>query len=546
MVNNEDKMIILYYHQEKIIRRMIKMEKDNRIIIEDKENNEFMENNGYRRMIIRTNIMILGDMPGSGKTIIIKHLIMMNEKIEDRENIVEGNREYNIIVEDEIIDIKTNLIIVPVKIRKYWNTVMNMDTKIKNTKTNKELKILSLGNTKKIINLEVEEIKEYDVIILSDNFVKEFMNKEGIEKIRFNRLIVDEITEIKLIEEVERIKYKFCWLITGTPDKIINNNNILIQKIMNCKIRYLRDEFYKLLIIKNEDDEVKESLKIEHPKYIDIIIDSNINYKKMNFDNIERIKIEEVMKDEKICIICYENIIDKIKSEKIIYNECCKSFICYDCLLEMINNNDNNNNDDNNNNKCLGCNMEMILENIKMIENIENKENKEKIIKKIKSKIEIMTEIIERRIRSGNHMVRIMIYVKEKNRMIEIKEELENREIGYEEIRNNNIERMVERYNRGVNKVIIINKNYNGINLEMTSDLIIMDDVLEDDEIQIIGRVQRYGRIKKLNIYKIREEGESKLNRMERYEEENRGYEEYIEEINRMENRYINFELLVR
>ena len=78
-MNNEDKVIILYCHQENIIKRMIDKEKDNRIIIENKENkenkenNECMENNGYRRMIIRTNIMILGDMPGSGKTIIIKH-----------------------------------------------------------------------------------------------------------------------------------------------------------------------------------------------------------------------------------------------------------------------------------------------------------------------------------------------------------------------------------------------------------------------------------------------------------------------------------------
>ena len=63
----------------------------------------------------------------------------------------------------------------------------------------------------------------------------------------------------------------------------------------------------------------------------------------------------------------------------------------------------------------------------------------------------------------------------------------------------------IQKYkNENVN-VLLLNSRYfgSGLNLENTSDIIIIHKMAADIEMQIIGRAQRYGRTNELRIWKL-------------------------------------------
>jgi SNF2 family DNA or RNA helicase len=70
-----------------------------------------------------------------------------------------------------------------------------------------------------------------------------------------------------------------------------------------------------------------------------------------------------------------------------------------------------------------------------------------------------------------------------------------------------NINNMVQTYKKADDElnVLLINSKYfgSGLNLENTSDIIIIHKMQSDIEMQVIGRAQRYGRIGNLRVWKL-------------------------------------------
>jgi hypothetical protein len=73
------------------------------------------------------------------------------------------------------------------------------------------------------------------------------------------------------------------------------------------------------------------------------------------------------------------------------------------------------------------------------------------------------------------------------------------------------IKKLVNNYDKGIIKVLMLNAKYygNGLNLQMTTDIIIFHKMDKNTKTQIIGRAQRVGRKYKLKIYELEYEHES-------------------------------------
>jgi hypothetical protein len=67
------------------------------------------------------------------------------------------------------------------------------------------------------------------------------------------------------------------------------------------------------------------------------------------------------------------------------------------------------------------------------------------------------------------------------------------------------ISNLVEQYKTGNINTLLINSKYfgSGMNLENTTDIIIIHKMQSDIEMQVIGRAQRFGRVGNLRVWKL-------------------------------------------
>jgi superfamily II DNA or RNA helicase len=250
---------------------------------------------------ISTNVGIFGDMVGYGKTLIALALISIN----DVENIHINNtysktfnnyKNYsylnissvnNLIVSSNII-FNTTLVIVPrgpVYIQ--WENMI---------KTNTSLNVLSIenltfikknlpkftGNNRQEI---IDYFNKYDLVLIKNTTLKSLYNYYYHDN-NFNiinnwrRVIIDEAHDI--INQLKvHINYNYLWMISGTYEdllkKVYNTNNSLIYT--NTAKELMNDEFINLMLIKNNNNFIKNSFKIPEPieKYYLCKLPNNIN-----------------------------------------------------------------------------------------------------------------------------------------------------------------------------------------------------------------------------------------------------------------------------
>jgi hypothetical protein len=72
------------------------------------------------------------------------------------------------------------------------------------------------------------------------------------------------------------------------------------------------------------------------------------------------------------------------------------------------------------------------------------------------------------------------------------------------------ISNIIDRYKKGITKVILLNtENFgSGLNLEMTTDIIIYHKLTDGMKEQVVGRGQRIGRSGSLNVHHLEYNGE--------------------------------------
>jgi len=268
---------------------------------------KYFNNNSNNNIIsISTNVGILGDMVGYGKTLTALALIANNDinniKINDNycKNFINNNSysylnisTKNLFLLNNNNFLNTSLIIVPrgpVYIQ--W---VNM---IKNYTS---LKVLAIDNINFIkrsmpvknnnnINDIIEYFNSFDIVLIKNTTFKLLYSYYGDTITKWKRIIIDEAHDIIRNISID-IKYNYLWLISGTYEDLIKNfhnysNNIIYSNITK---ELFNNEFINLMLIKNNTNFIKKSFDLPEPieKYYLCKLSNNINIIK-NFitDNI--------------------------------------------------------------------------------------------------------------------------------------------------------------------------------------------------------------------------------------------------------------------
>jgi len=241
---------------------------------------------------INTNFSILGNDPGSGKTLITLGLIAgditdyniqkeyYNLTTDDYEirNIFsrDENNEYytkkykkniygdnNLIIkyDTRIRYVNCNLIIVPQGgVFRQWRETIEKQTTLraKFIETRKDMfgllepegSINMAENAKRLCDLL--ETDKTQVLLVSSSFYCKFCDEYGVinENLYWHRVIVDEADSIRC-PDMRCVKYRFAWFVTATWESLrIPRNNGLIKNIFK---NYSLDLMKKFVIEKNDE-----------------------------------------------------------------------------------------------------------------------------------------------------------------------------------------------------------------------------------------------------------------------------------------------------
>jgi superfamily II DNA or RNA helicase len=256
-------------HQLTALNKAIEMEKNGIIRYNLKHYNNIIE--------LSTNIGILGDIVGYGKTLIALSLIASNRDIHINRNLVEtyyNNKTYNYVAISTINNlipnniIKSTLVIVPrgpVYIQ--WNEMI---------KKNTSLKVLAIDNftfiktyLPKYDGKNEDEIinffNNYDLILIKNTTLKLLFDNYNSIINRWLRVIIDEAHDI--INKLKiHINYHYLWMISATYDKLFDkirqssNNSLIIGKEI-----FNNSDYNNLFIVKNNNIFIKKSFTLPEP-----------------------------------------------------------------------------------------------------------------------------------------------------------------------------------------------------------------------------------------------------------------------------------------
>lgn len=239
-------------------------------------------NNGFDgKLEVSTNLGIMGDIVGYGKTITALSIIASNKL--DNIHINEENvRSYNniksysyftascknYVIPQKNIMINSTLIIVP-----RGPVYMQWEESIKKYTSLNYLAIDNLNFIKKKLpqydgtneQTIYSFFNKYDIVLIKNTTLKVFfdyymhMGQYNIVKY-WKRIMVDEAHDI--INKIPLLKYYYLWLISGTYQELckksINSHFSLLYLIKD----FLNDEYINLMLIRGTHQFVKNSFKI--------------------------------------------------------------------------------------------------------------------------------------------------------------------------------------------------------------------------------------------------------------------------------------------
>lgn len=573
---------------------------------------------------VNTNIGILADSVGAGKTYITLGLIANKKSVKKfRENICfdnmlnmclnkipvdiitiitnyttfdENNRHEFVLSKEDCHILDSNLIVVSHGIFHQW---------YKDIKKYSKLSIYPVRTKKD--KLDIEEFKKHDIVLCNANKYNDIAKL--CAEYKWNRVIFDEADSISIPRNLPS-NFNFIWFITSTFRRLQRHKNIGFIRNIFRRIDYeTRMDFQKILmnglVVKNNENYIKETFEI--PKFekfitrcptpieLKIVKDSvdktvldmlNAN----NFkDAIQRLKLlintnnvrnisndlvqdnlkndnvvqltmkllnkkidglnkrlieynetireiyqqnnnylnyfkrmkEKVTKDiikyknmfkniklyiqeHDLCLICLNSIKDPSGMLK-----CCKRLFCLDCLVNYYSEL----------NFCFYCHCLIKHKNDIIIVNKNNYINNEEpfgrffidgmllTLPKLQHiednkdiKIDKVIDIINL-CKDG----RILIFANYDETLYQIQDKLDLNSIKYGRLygHSNTIRKRVRDYTSGELKLLLLNSKFygSGLNLQMTTDIIIFHSLDKSTETQVIGRAQRMGRLTNLNIH---------------------------------------------
>tara|TARA_B100000795_G_scaffold269969_2_gene261466 strand:+ start:1577 stop:3424 length:1848 start_codon:yes stop_codon:yes gene_type:complete len=235
----------------------------------------------YDNVKISTNIGILGDIVGYGKTLTALSIVAENSLDNIHVNNVminsyHSNRAYNYFTAvstnkktPNIPDmISSTLIIVPRgPVYVQWEKALKEQTNLKYitidnlTYIKKNLPEYNLHNEREIIDY----FNKYDVVLIKNTTLSRFLdyyNNSYKDKFinSWKRIIIDECHDI--INKIDIFNYLYIWLISGTYMNICDRySSPSYSQYYNIK-DIIKEEYIDYLLVKCDKNFVKESFKI--------------------------------------------------------------------------------------------------------------------------------------------------------------------------------------------------------------------------------------------------------------------------------------------
>lgn len=491
----------------------------------------------YAKQLPEAPIGILADEAGTGKTAVLLSIILSEKRIF-------GGTQ--------------NLIIVPQNIVKQWSD------EIKKFINESELSIgyfIDYATIQQVYK-DRKIFSYYDIILTTSGYANVIFSSIQSLDIKIHRIIIDEVDTNKGLFREINIKCDMCWLVSASIDNIKNdftlfdytvnlndlrnmtckceseyiqkslglpipnNNKIICNGIIDSVYQYMTPEIVKKInalnfsSISNEYSNKTATDSVSaitlHNKELLYTLNKNYNYLISSNDELKRaydyqsryFKEEEIKKftinieqcserlnnianiitnKYKLCYLCLK------ENDLHIYDDC-KYILCGECLEETIDVLG----------KCGCCLSEINADNIVSIEDNQNNAINHK------TKLDYLSEITKS-ITSKTKMIIFSNYV---NTFRYIEPMLHKQNIKPHYFTSGNIQDIIkdiDKYKNDINtQVVFLNSEFNifGLNLEFTTDIIILHQLKNSLKHQVIGRAQRFGRTESLNIYEILNENE--------------------------------------
>jgi superfamily II DNA or RNA helicase len=224
--------------------------------------------------------------------------------------------------------------------------------------------------------------------------------------------------------------------------------------------------------------------------------------KKQYLQNIEE-KIEclkERLEESNICSICYCDIKSRV------ITVCCKNSYCDTCLSVWM--------DKSPDKSCPTCRDK----NVKVVSMFED-DNSSIIVNESQTEIQTQTESQKSKMEELQYLLinsmgdKVIIFADYTSIFKEISKMLERENIKYVELDGGNItsiDRDISNYKNGEVRVLMTNSSLYGcgMNLQNTSDIVLLHKTNISMKEQVIGRAQRPGRTSRLNVWELLHENE--------------------------------------
>ena len=192
--------------------------------------------------------------------------------------------------------------------------------------------------------------------------------------------------------------------------------------------------------------------------------------------------IRERIKATDMCTICLEK--PRVKT----ITKCCNNSFCFECLASWLRKKTT----------CPLCKQMLCIESdLYVVKNAES------------IKVETSTKTDPTKLQFlQNHLskitkdMKILIFSENDNSFVAIEKMLSQLQINYAKLKGISINRVVDEYKNGALQVLLVNSNSygSGLNLENTTDCILLHKFDNEAENQVLGRAQRPGRTKPLNV----------------------------------------------
>ena len=290
-------------------------------------------------------------------------------------------------------------------------------------------------------------------------------------------------------------------------DVVVGDENNVIEMVT----RRFQDE------LKVKEYELK--VAIENPKYNPKNETIGVINKRVAISELKKkIEcIEERVKTIESCPVCFDDFTNPS------ITPCCNNKFCFDCITMVLTSKS----------QCPMCRKKLNINNMivisdktkyKIVNSIKanevkpvkgqtlsfnSYEGKLELLKtnaKLFTKYENMDKIFE--LNNDNPIKKYLIFTEYESTLNDkITNILTKWNLSYGRIKGSGImiSNMVEQYKTGNINTLLINSKYfgSGMNLENTTDIIIIHKMQSDIEMQVIGRAQRFGRVGNLRVWKL-------------------------------------------